>query len=721
MTTSSDKLNTVEAQLKKHALNNVIRTLKEIADSMFDTESIDSLNTIAESYRYLRQYFMAGVPDPSRSQMLEDLSEKLRCVRDRLMRERNRENPGAYYSALRVIGMRHYNIDNLLKRYREIMAQISLAEAVENIPVQFEQERYDLLDSIFMFVMTSHQDKHTDVAVRAALLDSDADISLQIQLGYAMTLGLAAAFDAAKLDILIYVAMDESLPVRLQAVAYVGIALAFMAYPERVTGNHKLALKIAAFVDNKECVARMRSIIKAIAGTRDTERVTNKVKDEVIPEIMKIRPDMLSKFRNMSPDSDQESLDNNPDWQEMLDKSGVTRKLEELSEMMSDGADLMMVTFSQLKKFPFFQRINNWFLPFDMNNPNIHINDEDRDFMSKLTAVSEFICDSDKYSLALAVSQTPANHRHMMMSQFDAQFDQMHQELRYKMPGSGRPDFDREVVKSVRDLYRYIFLGRNTGDFYNIFKNKLDFTKFPIIGEKLSDSEFLNVMAEFYMKRGFYTEALDLFEQLAVLSPSDSAIWQKIGFCRQKSGNLSGAREAYMKSELLGDSSKWLIKKLAFVNRKLGNHASALEYYDRQLADDPDNVRLLVNSANCAMETGDIDLALQRFYHADYLKVGDEEIQRGLAWTELLAGHYDKAEKLYSILTSGTPTSADWLNAGHTAHLQHRFQDAAERYRKAASDSSTDFEMAYNADIPVLRRLGASTDSIYLLLDEILG
>lgn len=721
MTTSSDKLNTVDNQLEKHALNNVIRTLKEIADSMFDTVSIDRLNSIAESYRYLRQYFMAGTPDPSRGQMLEDLSEKLRCVRDRLMRERNRENPGAYYATLRLVDMRHYNIENLLKQYREVMAQISLAEMVDNIPASLEQQRYDLLDSIFMVVMTSHQDKRINTSVHDALFDTDADFSLQIQLVYALTLGMAAAFDAAKLDLLFDVAMDESMPVRLQTAAYVGITLAFIAYPKRLNSNRKLALRVSAFADSQECVARMRSVIKAIAGTRDTERVTNKVKDEVIPEIMKIRPDMLNKFRNLSPDADPESLENNPDWQEMLDKSGVTRKLEELTEMMSDGADLMMVTFSQLKKFPFFQRINNWFLPFDLNNPNMHISDEDREFMSKLTEISEFICDSDKYSLALAVAQTPANHRHMVMSQFGAQFDQMHQDMRDKVPGSGRPDFDREVVKCVRDLYRYMFLGRNTGDFYNIFKNKLDFTKFPVIGEKLLDADFLNVMAEFYMKRGFYAEALTLFEQLADMNPADSAIWQKIGFCRQKSGNFTGAREAYMKSELLGDSSKWLVKKLAFVNRKLGNHASALEYYNRQLTDDPDNMRLLINSANCAVETGNIHLALQRFYHADYLKVGDEEIQRGLAWAELLAGHYDKAEKFYSILTSGSPTAADWLNAGHTAHLQGRFQEAADRYRRAAADSTADFEMAYTADIPVLRRLGASTDSIYLLLDEILG
>jgi hypothetical protein len=720
MAIDTEKLHMVDNQLQKHALNSAIRTLREVADSIGDADAISMLQTAEDVYSYLRQYFMTGNPDPSRGEMLSRLAEQLRGVRDRLLRQSRREGTGAYYASLRLVELRKYNTGNLLKEYREVMAQVSLAEMVGDVPEALRTQRYDLLDRIFMAVMTSFHDDEADDAVKDAIYNSDADTSLRMQLTYALALGLAAAFDASKVAMLLDLAMNESMSEQLQAVAYVGIAIAFMAYPDRLSANRDLAECIRTFTDTPECVARMRSVIKAVAGTRDTERVANKVKDEVIPEIMKIRPDMLGKLNDLSADMDPESLENNPDWQEMLDKSGITRKLEELSEMMSDGADLMMVTFSQLKKFPFFQRINNWFLPFDIDNPNLHVSEEDRNFMEKLSSVTDFICDSDKYSLALAIAQTPSNHRHMVMSQFNAQFEQMHQEIREKLPSSGRPDFDREVVKSVRDLYRYIFLGRNTGDFFNIFKSKLDFTHFPIIGDRLKDADFLSVMSEFYMKRGFYSEALVLFQQLAGLNQSESSVWQKIGFCRQKAGNFPGAREAYMKSELLGDSSKWLVKKLAFVNRKLGDFASALEYYDRLLSEDPDNVRLLINSANCAVNTGDVDLALQRFHHADYLKAGDVEIQRGLAWAELLGAHYDKAEKLYSILLSGSPTSADWLNAGHNAHLMGSYRKAADRYHKAAEGAEADFEIAYTADIPTLRRLGASDDSIYILLDEIL-
>ena len=45
-------------------------------------------------------------------------------------------------------------------------------------------------------------------------------------------------------------------------------------------------------------------------------------------------------------------LENNPEWEEMLEKNGLADKMRELTEMQSEGADLMMVTFSNLKGFP---------------------------------------------------------------------------------------------------------------------------------------------------------------------------------------------------------------------------------------------------------------------------------------------------------------------------------------------------------------------------------
>lgn len=86
---------------------------------------------------------------------------------------------------------------------------------------------------------------------------------------------------------------------------------------------------------------------------------------------MKLRPEILKKLREGGGEIDAAMLENNPEWEELLDRNGLTKKMQELSEMQSDGADLMMVTFSNLKQFPFFNKAVNWFLPFDRGIRNL--------------------------------------------------------------------------------------------------------------------------------------------------------------------------------------------------------------------------------------------------------------------------------------------------------------------------------------------------------------
>ena len=70
-----------------------------------------------------------------------------------------------------------------------------------------------------------------------------------------------------------------------------------------------------------------------------------------MPELMKMRPDIIKTMQDLndSPaDIESALLENNPEWEERLEKSGITRKMQELSEMQNDGADLLMVTFPTL-------------------------------------------------------------------------------------------------------------------------------------------------------------------------------------------------------------------------------------------------------------------------------------------------------------------------------------------------------------------------------------
>lgn len=78
--------------------------------------------------------------------------------------------------------------------------------------------------------------------------------------------------------------------------------------------------------------------------------------EELLPEMMKLGPSLYKKIRQEDLMNDINALEENPEWQEMLDKSGITDKLKELTDLQMEGADVFMSTFSHLKSFPFSSR-----------------------------------------------------------------------------------------------------------------------------------------------------------------------------------------------------------------------------------------------------------------------------------------------------------------------------------------------------------------------------
>lgn len=127
-----------------------------------------------------------------------------------------------------------------------------------------------------------------------------------------------------------------------------------------------------------------------------------------------------------------------------------------------------MSTFSGLKSFPFFKEAANWFRPFNteytaLNNVFTQ-GDKDNNF-KKLISLSHFLCNSDKYSFCLSLTQVPETQRGMMTSQFNAE-------------GIEMQNIEKDKLSLNAD---------ETGKTYqtNIYKTYIDFSNFH-----LSDPNF---------------------------------------------------------------------------------------------------------------------------------------------------------------------------------------------------------------------------------------
>ena len=164
----------------------------------------------------------------------------------------------------------------------------------------------------------------------------------------------------------IYQQGDDSVSVS----ALCAVVIALLKYHDRLT-DRKLLNQIDALKDMPQWHKDVKMIYMQLVKSCDTERVSRKMRDELLPEMMKLRPDLSQKIKDNMGAMDISTFDENPEWQEILENSGIADKMKELTEMQEEGSDVFMSTFAQLKSYPFFAKVANWFLPFYVEHSEV--------------------------------------------------------------------------------------------------------------------------------------------------------------------------------------------------------------------------------------------------------------------------------------------------------------------------------------------------------------
>lgn len=712
------KLNSeIKKDLADGNLSSAFSRLSDYASRTADYRLADQLSTLRQSYGYLLQYMMEGKEDPQRESMLADIREELLSITDKIRRETVAiDSPDIFSETFRILRLRPDSFSDHIARFRKSHAELLLAESVgnrdENISKSVEASMRDIFNHIWVMPGNS--------SLRSAIMevvtsDSVGD-TLPLLMISALTLSLTGDFDRYKFETLLDI-MERELSEELTARSMIGIVLALARHKSRISSIPSLIRRMDSFRDSLMHYRRFREIVFGMIRTRDTDRVATKMKEEVIPEIMKLRPEILSKMREAGGDMESMGFEDNPEWQEIFKKSGLADKMKELSEMQEDGSDLMMVAFSNLKQFTFFNDVSNWFLPFNVHHSSLSLNENEEKMLEDMLGLVRTICDSDRYSLALALSRMPADRRAIVPAQLSQQLSQHSEDLKEAALKSASPAFDEEVTRVVRDLYRFFKLFRKKDSFRDPFGEVLQFTDLPVVGDLMSDTEIVMLAAEFYMKRKYYPEALNLITLLLEDDSDNASLYEKAGFCYQCMKFYDKALEAYSKAELLAVPGKWLIRKLAIVNRQCGNFREAYGYYLKALDKDPENRTLLLNAGYCALHADMVAEALKHYYHAEYLKTGDIKVMRAIAWAELLRKEYDKSLKYYNRILETEPSASDFLNLGHLNLVRGNYKEAVKAYSKALSESPEGFERSFFADIVTLEKLGISRNSALLVLD----
>ncbi len=171
-------------------------------------------------------------------------------------------------------------------------------------------------------------------------------------------------------------------------------------------------------------------IILQFIRSKGTEKLQQRIREELLPEMIKISPNLKNKINLESLMEEGLSEDKNPDWEDIFkDSPGFLNKMEEFSEMQMKGDDVFMGSFSMLKSFPFFDEPVNWFMPFFPGNPEIAsaLDTSGEGVRKLLEAIDRapILCNSDKYSFCLSIPRLPAENLSFMTQAMQAEMDQV--------------------------------------------------------------------------------------------------------------------------------------------------------------------------------------------------------------------------------------------------------------------------------------------------------
>lgn len=711
-----------DSLLSQGRLHEAITALKSVSEKKMQWEVTDRITRVEESYRYMLRYAMDGIADPHRDAIYNNIKEDLRVIYDTLVRiDRSQSSPSIYYTIVRTGNVRP--VAEAVARYRHVLQSndaFSQAAGMTGKTASLETEaaEAELFESAWVSFPYSADDEN---ALDMLINDASVPRHVKIMAVSAVMLGGFSFFDSRRVAVLSDAYVADAADEQINMTALTGLLL--LLYVNRgIKFPVSVVARLDALRDTPSWVSDIKTVYMELIRTRDTERIVTKLRDEIVPEMIKMKPEIEKRIKDdFGQGIDPMEMEENPEWQDFLESSGIAAKMKELSEIQEEGGDVLLGTFSQLKSFPFFYSPANWFRPFHADHSVVARLGDDTNVLGELIAQSFFMCDSDKYSFVLAFASMPEAQRNMMISQIKAQ--NINAAEIHDASLNLSTDRRRNIVnKYVQNLYRFFRLFRRRGDFENPFASEINLIEVkPLQADFLEDST-LQLVGEFYFKHHYYKEAYGVFKLRETHIFPDATLYQKMGFCEQRLGNMEKAIEYYEQSELLTGNSVWTTKRLAVAHKQLGHYAEALEYFNRLDSMQPDKFATAMNIGQCLMALERYDDASKAFYKAHYLDESSEKPMRLLAWSLLMQKDIDGAKKIYDRILGSAVQPLDYLNRGHVSLLERDYHGAIDYYNMFVAASSGgwhDLIKEMSEDRGALLRLGVDEKILPLVTDAV--
>jgi tetratricopeptide (TPR) repeat protein len=722
----ADQYQYITGMLDNMRLKDALPKIKEFLVKTNDWNLQNKIEEIETSYNYMLEYMRQDVDDPKRTEMqFKLLRDTFKVVDTGYLLRISSEGYRSLYlntsDELRESEIQ-YTLDDLLielESYTENDAMIRLLQTEEGdrklnaVRRHREEMQKIMFNRIWTTQFWSSDEAATAKKIFGSVLIHENDLCLFVS---AVTLSLIEFFDQLKLISLFDACQHENNQISQRAL--VGLVIVFQLYHARIAFYPEITGRLALLNENERFGKDLNRIQIQMLRSKDTEKINKKMREEIIPEMIK----NMNPLR-ISPDEVSED-DYNPDWTYNIEKSSFGDKLREMSELQMEGADIYMSTFTHQKGYPFFKSINNWFYRFDIQHSSIikEMSNGTGSNVIDLILDSTFFCDSDKYSLLFTILKIPMNFRDMMTKQLSSQ-------SMNELIDKEQTDSMKRIANSLKlisnqyihGLYRFFKVFPYKRDFIDIFKEPLLLHEYPVLKEIIYKPQLFHELVDFNFHKEYYNEAVSIYNILIKLGEDDAELYQKLGYCHQKLKDFDKALNAYQKADVLKPDNVWTNHHIATCYRIMTDYHKALLYYRKVEEVQPENRSLLYNIGSCLVAMEQFDEAIHCFFKLDFIDPDNTRTWRAIAWCSFMIRKNEQAMRFYDRIIEKDGVASDYLNAGHVAWCLGDRKKAIELYAGSCelAGSKALFLDLFNKDKEYLVKKGISEYDIALMYDLI--
>lgn len=665
----------------------------------------DEVENVRANYERMMQCYRQGMPDPKREDIFYNIEDFM------------------YKVWMNLVMNDHILSNQTLQAAKKRGEKLDLASLGEALPLHKDDAEF--YNVVFSALLTSWQwDSSMSFSMVKLVISPEIDPKLAALMVSAIMLSCLCTFDFYKFECLVNI-YRVSANVMVKERAFVGWVFC-SCKPSGCCLQQvsDVLVKVLDDITLKKVCELQKQIIFCMDADKDSDAIDKDI-------ISKISNGKLSRPWMKDNDLDDTPLSEilHPELEEEQAEK-LEQSMLAMSKMQKQGSDIYFGGFSKMKKFGFFHRMSNWFVPFYVANPALQSLlkrlDGDETFLKSIETSSPF-CESDKYSFAFGVEMTLKSDFDMLKPLIKEGFMFSHVE-KFKN-GLDKGTFVRRMY--LQDLYRFFRLSPFGEAFENPFSGEDESCAYFLRCWSFDDDTILRdvrlKLCRFLAKRKDYKRLGIFVPQLAAQDCSEGILLYAIYLMNYSHSYHEAAMFLAMLTFATKEENAAVLKAMAKCFMELEMYDGAYETYVKlQNIKPSESTRLKI--AFCLIKCDKPEEALKILYELNYKHPDNADVIRSLAWAHLLNDNLDGAFDLYGKLKAMADDGSclrnpdDVYNLGLCYWVKHDFPKAHacfQEYLTTKGGKDADLYENFDKDYNLLEKYGIKYYEVYLMIDSI--